>query len=290
MTIGRALKIGAAQLAKSASPQLDAEVLLAYVLKCSRSDLIIFHEQSLNSNQLVKFFYLISRRRRGRPIAYLTGQKEFYGRSFVVNKNVLVPRPSSELLVEETIAAAQELANKLDCIMEIGTGSGCIAVSLASVLPEIKIIATDISPAAIAVAKINAANYGLEQQIEFMAGDMLTPLLNRYGRLNHCLIIANPPYLLPGEITNELKFEPPLALQGGGDGLGWYKKLFSQIAQLAPAKRPRGLILEINPLTYDCLIALTQNILPWCQVAVKKDLSGFNRLLTVILAKKGEQL
>ncbi len=288
MTIERALKIGQRLLINSTSPILDTEVLLSYILDCSRTNLIAKSKLELNYRQFVKFIYLILKCRLNWPVAYLIGYKEFYGRNFVVNKNVLIPRPASELLVEETINSVKRLANPQNFVIEIGTGSGCIAISLKLALPQTKIIATDISSSALKIAHLNAKNYKINHQLEFIAGDMLTPLLGRKNCLKDSLIISNPPYLLPGEITKALKFEPKIALIDGSDGLNWYKKLFSQISGLTPANRPSGLILEINPLTSDPLVTLTKNILPLCQVDVKNDLSGFKRLLTVNLAKNNE--
>lgn len=292
MIIKRALTRGQQFLrTNSTSPYLDAEVLLAFALKVDRVYLLTQPAQPIPWLKSWFYFYLILKRRFNRPVAYLTGSKEFYGRNFIVNKNVLVPRPETEMLIEQALALAKAERNNLKKIIDLGTGSGCIAVTLALELKKnIPIVATDISPAALTVAKANANQYQLNHAILFLLGDTLIPLLNRKIELTNSLIVANPPYLLPAEITNKLKAEPPLALDGGQDGLNWYKKLFTQIAQLPPAKWPKALILEINPLTYDCLIALAQNILPLCQVVVKKDLGGFNRLLTVTLAKKSEQL
>lgn len=288
MTIERALKIGQRLLINSTSPILDTEVLLSYVLDCARTNLITKSKLGLNYRQLVKFLYLILKRRLNWPVAYLVGCKEFYGRNFVVNKDVLVPRPASELLVEETIDLVKRLANQQNYVIEIGTGSGCIAISLMFALPQTKIIATDISSSALKIARLNAKNYKINHQLEFIAGDMLTPLLEHKNCLMDSLIIANPPYLLPSEITKTLRFEPKIALLDGAGSLNWYKKLFSQIAGLTPTNRPRALILEINPLTSDSLVTLIKNILPLCQVDVKNDLSGFKRILTVSLAKNNE--
>ena len=289
MIIKRALTRGQQFLrTNSTSPRLDAEVLLAFALKVDRVYLLTQPAQPIPWLKSWFYFYLILKRRLNRPVAYLTGSKEFYGRNFIVNKNVLVPRPETEMLIEQALALAKAEHNNLKKIIDLGTGSGCIAVTLALELKNIPIIATDISPAALTVAKANANQYQLSHAILFLLGDTLIPLLNRKIELTNSLIVANPPYLLPAEITNKLKAEPPLALDGGQDGLNWYKKLFTQIAQLPPPAGPDWLILEINPLVSTALQSLAQNILPLCQVRLKKDLNQFDRLLTITLAKNNK--
>ncbi|MDP2586905.1 MAG: HemK/PrmC family methyltransferase [Candidatus Komeilibacteria bacterium] len=228
MTIKSALTKAAQKLESFDSAQLDADILLAFVLNKSKEFLYTHPEVKLNWIQKIRFFYLISRRSKNWPIAYLTGQKEFYGRNFYVNKNVLIPRP----LTEELIAKALANIKPGDTICDLGTGSGCIIITIIKELQkqnydlsDFKFYAVDISPKALQVAKKNAYFHGVDQYIEFLQGDLLKPLQG----LKIDLILANLPYLDTNDLNEpSIKKEPKLAL------VGTYDKFFQQVAQLNP--------------------------------------------------------
>ena len=216
------------------SSALDADILLSFVLKKSKEFLYTYPEKKLTKNQLAKFNQLINRRLKREPVAYLINRKEFYGLDFYVDKNVLIPRPLTESLVEQVI---KEVGNKKATIADIGTGSGCIAIALKKHLPQATIYATDISPAALKVAKKNAKKHRVK--IKFLKGDLLKPFLpsrkaTRPGRVAFKkidIIIANLPYLIKNQIKNELKYEPKTALLGGDK---YIKELLRQVKKLNP--------------------------------------------------------
>lgn len=283
MTIGRALKIAANLIASSTSPKLDAEVLLAYVLKCERHHLITLTENPLNLRHTSKYFYLILKRRFNWPLAYLTGYKEFYGRQFKLNRRVLVPRPETELLVEETIKLVNQSPADIKKIVDIGTGSGCLAITLALELPEVSILATDISEKALTIAKSNAKNWQIKRPLIFLQGDILEPLLKNELLDRTTLLVANPPYLQASELTPELKHEPEMALVSGRDGLAWHKKLLQQLKSITPDRLPAIVVLEINPLTVTNLLNLIKTQFVNSQIKLQPDLAGRHRLAIINL-------
>ncbi|WP_018086286.1 peptide chain release factor N(5)-glutamine methyltransferase [Desulfurispora thermophila] len=264
--------------AGSPSARLDAEVLLAHVLSCERLHLYRVPEQKLSAGQQAQYDALLQRRAAGEPVAYLTGRREFYGREFIVTPAVLIPRPETELLVE---LAAQRWRERFDhalYIADIGTGSGAIAVSLACLLPRVRVLATDVSPAALAVALENAVRHAVAQRVAFYQGDLLAALPAEWaGRLG--LICANLPYVpetergqLPPDV---LHYEPHLALFGGPDGLALYRRLLAQAPRfLVPGGR---LLLEIAPGQPEIL---ARELPPgWRLCGVHLDLAGRERVV-----------
>jgi len=270
---------------------LDAEVLLSFVLKKPKEFLYTHPKYELTKQQITRFKKLISRRSKGEPVAYLRNTKEFYGLDFYINKRVLIPRPETELLVEEVVESLKPRSRTFmvrrlmkgrlrdnTTIIDIGTGSGCIAISLAKHLPKTKILATDISKPALAVAKKNARKQGVK--VKFYQGDLLEPLKNK--KID--IIAANLPYLDnyyklskdPG-----LKFEPEKALEGFQHGIAVYEKLFKQVAGLK--RKPKIIICEIGPTQAKKMKKLAKKYLPNSKVEIKKDLAGLNRVFIIKL-------
>ncbi len=221
------------------SAPLDAELLLSYVLKKSKEFLYTYPDYQLTKAQLKKFKQLISRRIKYEPIAYLIGYKEFYGLKFIVNKHVLIPRPLSEQIIDNALKIIENkflIRDTRYMICDIGTGSGCLIITLAKKLQEQKIInqfklyATDISARALKVAQKNAQLHQVKKHITFLKGDLLKPLIKELalnakgGRVD--LIMANLPYLTKTDVKKEssIKKEPQKALVGD-----FYSKLFKQI-------------------------------------------------------------
>ncbi|NQV12892.1 MAG: peptide chain release factor N(5)-glutamine methyltransferase [Parcubacteria group bacterium] len=263
--------------ATSDSPTLDAEVLLCLVLGISKEKLYGRLEQNLTAEQQKKYWQLVTRREKHEPIAYITKHKEFYGLDFYVDERVLIPRPDTEVLVETVIEEYGDVA-KSKTIADIGTGSGCIAVALAKNLPQAKIYAVDISPEALAVAKINIKKHEVQGQIELKQGNLFEPLPEKVDT-----VVSNPPYLAQ-ERTNEIKsdvidHEPHQALFAGSDGLKYYQEL---LAQAQNHLRPSGLItLEIDPLVVEDVTQLAQKYFPPNTPQIKKDLAGKERVLII---------
>lgn len=277
----------ALQTSKTSPAALEAEVLLLHILKKPKEFLYSNPEFKLSETAISNFQFLISRRVKGEPIAYLTGHKEFYGLDFIVNKNVLIPRPETELLIEETLKctggsrpAPTTLYSLPATIADIGTGSGCIAVTLAKNLPQTKIYATDRSAPALKIAKENAARHGVAKQITFKRGDLLLPLRN----VQLDIIVANLPYLdiktrslaAKRPETRGLDFEPQQALYAGPKGFDVFLKFFKQLA--LRSQRPNLVILEIGHNQAHEIKKLIKKILPEYQAEIKKDLAGHNRL------------
>lgn len=280
-----ALTRGTTLLADRDTPALDAEVLLAAILKAQRSSLLAHPERRLGLVTTVRYLIKLRQRRRGVPIAYLTGEQEFYGHSFRVTRATLIPRPDTETLVDTALSTIRAQGH-IGTIVDIGTGSGCIAISLALALP-LPVIATDINRKALRVARQNAARHGLGSRIAFLKGNLLEPLLQPtyYSQLTKTLIVANLPYLKQSEVKGELDFEPRRALVGGSDGLRAYQTLLSQLSGLPVGACPPYVLLEVHPPTLPQLLTLLKYILPESQITLHHDLTGHPRVIALRLAK-----
>jgi release factor glutamine methyltransferase len=225
------------------SPRLDAEVLLAQVLGWERVQLYTHFEEEVGSQPRAAFRELVRRRAEGTPVAYLVGRKEFYSLKLAVSPAVLIPRPDSEFVVVEFLAATKSLENPR--AVDVGTGSGCLALACARQHKAARFVAIDVSPEAIAVAEANARAHGLADRVEFRQGDRLGPVADD-GPFD--VILSNPPYI-PTDVIPTLEpgvrdYEPHRALDGGADGLRVVAPL---IAEAVPLLRPGGhLILEIG--------------------------------------------
>jgi release factor glutamine methyltransferase len=210
-----------------ASPRLDAEVLLAHCLGMDRYGLYREPERDVDDEAIRGFRALVARRRQGEPVAYLTNSREFWSLPFAVNGDVLVPRPETEILVEEVIRACRDEGREKPLILEIGTGSGAISVALARELPGARITATDISPGALRVAAGNAAANGVADRIDFVQGDLLASLRGVFD-----VIVSNPPYIAAEEYARlpaDVKvFEPPGALLAGPEGTEFHQRIIQE--------------------------------------------------------------
>jgi len=266
--------------------QLDAEVLLSFVLKKPKEFLYTYPEKELTDQQIKTLDRLINKRAQHTPLAYLTGHKEFFGLDFLINENVLVPRPETELLVEQAQQYIKEKKNRKTplSVAEIGTGSGCIAVSLAKTLPQVQITATDISAKALEIAKLNAKKHQTTDKIKFFQGNLLKPIFEQKFKV----IIANLPYLdenhknlLKSSDEKALKFEPPQALYAGSDGLDAYRDFFQQVKTL-PYK-PELILVEIGQDQSPELKKFINSVLPQAEIREKKDLAAKNRVLRIKL-------
>lgn len=235
MTIEQARREAQHQLTGfSDAADLDAHRLLLFILGQFELAYLITHSMDeLSSTQETHFFDGVKERLNGTPLAYLVGEAEFYGRRFQVTPQVLIPRPDTEHVIDTAKTVIRSLVkqyNRSVIVADVGTGSGCVAITLCLEMPtEIDtMIATDISPAAVEMAKKNAGRYGLADQIVWLSGDMLEPLAN----LKVDLIVSNPPYVPTAELdqaktieTQGLAFEPRVALDGGSDGLEYVRRI-----------------------------------------------------------------
>lgn len=280
MNVKEALVFGIKQLKtqKIISANLDAELILMYTLKEPKEFIFSYPEKILTPTQ--QFFFENNIKARGKyiPVAQLLGIKEFFGLLLYVNKNVLVPRPETELLVEETLKLIKEKYNKTATVADIGTGSGAIAVALAKNLPQATILATEKSIKALTVAKKNAQQQ--KTKIFFYKGDLLEPIKNK--KID--IITTNLPYLetaLKNKLTKienkGLKFEPAIALYSGKDGLDAYKKLFRQISKLTYT--PKYILLEAGPKQFKKIGKLILQLFPQAKITLKKDFACQDRIL-----------
>ncbi|MFH0987956.1 MAG: peptide chain release factor N(5)-glutamine methyltransferase [Parcubacteria group bacterium] len=287
------------QKEKIASAFLDAEVILSSVIGKPREFLFTHPERKLTGRQFNRFRALINQRATKIPVAYLTKQKEFFGLNFFVNKNVLIPRPETELLIEQIVDISINQKNnktngqKIKTIADIGTGSGCVAISIAKNIPNVRILATDISKSALTVARRNAKQLGATKKIQFFHGNLLSPINNE--KID--IVVANLPYLpdpatapIPTrptrlsqtkEIAAELKHEPQNALYAGPDGLKIYEKLFKQISELK--FKPRFVLIEIDHRQSSQIKKLIETFLPHAKIQIKKDLCGRDRVVEIVL-------
>lgn len=204
------------------APKNKARMLLEATLKKSKEYLIIYDNKEITSQERELYIKNVKRHILGEPIQYITGKQEFMKLNFLVTKDVLIPRQDTEILVEEVINIAKKIENPI--ILDLCTGSGAIAVSLAKYVNNVKIFATDISPKALEIAKKNAEFNGVKNNIDFIESD----LFNKIKNLKFDIIVSNPPYIETDEIkklTKDVQNEPIQALDGGKDGLTFYRKI-----------------------------------------------------------------
>lgn len=260
----------------SPSPRLDAEILLAHVLRVNRAYLLAEGQRSLTPAQLLEFRALVERRAALEPVAYIIGRKEFYGLDFYVDQRVLVPRPETELIVERALAWAKQHASGSQTIADIGTGSGALAVALAAHLPHAHVFAVDLSADALAVARVNVQRHNLAGRIRLLHGDGCSPLPQPVD-----LIVSNPPYTVLAEVDeNVRRWEPSLALDGG------IERGFANVArllrQMPPYLQPHGAVLvEIGAWQGAQALALAQEVFAGTRVQIHQDLAGHDRVLEV---------
>lgn len=256
-TIGKLLEWTKDYLAKSGSesPRLDAEVLLAHAKKCKRIELYTTFDEVADESVRTTFRNLVRQRAEGTPVAYLVESREFYSLPFFVNSAVLIPRPETEFLVIRLLDLAKTRDKKELSIVDVGTGSGVIAICAAIYLPESRIVAVDASQEALEVAKANAITHGVADRIEFVNGDLLGGVSNRAP---FDFILSNPPYVSESEYAEldvQVKdHEPRLALVAGPTGTEVIERLIPQAADML--ETGGSLIMEISPMIHAAVIEL----------------------------------
>jgi len=262
-----------------ANPRLDAEVLLADLLDMERIKLYVNFDYPLTEAELTEYRNRVVRRAKREAVSYITGHKEFMSLDFKINKGVLIPRPETELLVENIIDYCEENELKAPNIVEVGPGSGAIMVSLGHYLEEAKILGIDISKKAVEVSRENIKYHELGERLTVNKGNLLFPLLKRDTN-NVDIVVSNPPYISDEEMKNlapEIKNEPELALKAGKDGLDLYKKL---IPQAHSVLKDGGLLaLEIGYNQADKVKEIIENEESYDQIRILKDYSGKDRMV-----------
>lgn len=255
------------------APRLTTEILLAHVLKTGRVRLYVDLDRPLAKEELTAFRALIERRLAGEPTNYLTGTKEFYNRPFKVDARVLIPRPETELLVEALLHSVPKDAPSR--VLDVCTGSGCIAISVAAERPQATVFATDLSPDACALAKENAQALGVGDRVTVLQGDLFSPLP---PDARFQVVVSNPPYIDSGDIAGlspEVRREPRLALDGGPDGLTALRRVIQGARKVL---EPGGLLaLEMGETQGSAVLELLRAA-GYADARVEKDLERRERM------------
>jgi release factor glutamine methyltransferase len=260
-----------------AGARLEAQVLLAHALACTRVQLYTGFDKPLGDAELSEIRGLIKRRLAGEPLAYLVGETEFWSLPFHVEPSVLVPRPDTETVVEVALQTAHISGNRAAPwrILELCTGSGVIAVSLARELAAARVIATEVSPPAVAIARRNAARHGVDGRVEVRPGDLFEPVA---GEAAFDLVVANPPYVATAVIATlaaEVHREPALALDGGADGLAFYDRI---AAGAAAHLVPGGALVVEHGFDQADAVAARLDRAGFTDVTLTRDLAGHPRV------------
>lgn len=264
---------------------VEAELLLGHVLGMTKTRLYAEPERILTSPETEYLCRLVQRRLNREPAAYVLEHCAFYGIDFYVDSHTLIPRPETELLVEETVELARGIAHRGEqiTVADIGTGCGAIAISLALTLPQAKIYAVDISASALKVAEMNCRRHGVDSRVELLQGDLLEPLPQPVD-----VLVANLPYIRSCEFKDLspeiIDYEPRMALAGGEDGLDKIRLMLEQ----APGKVNRGgcLLTEIGQGQGEAATSLVKRYFPQASVELIPDLGGIERVVKVILQRR----
>ena len=281
-SIAETILEGANRLRKAGVPEARREAgsLLGYVLGRDRSFILTHAEDAISEEQAERFRECLERRAQGEPLQYITANQEFFGLDFEVTKDVLIPRPETELLIETALKLLTPSADAFIC--DVGTGSGCIVITLMQQLKQARAVAIDISLDALAVARRNAVRHSVAERIDFVHSDCFAALNSREPRPSFDLIVSNPPYIEDGamaDLQREVRdFEPRSALAAGADGLDIIRRLLLE----APSFLKTGgyFLLEIG---FNQAAAVEQLLDPkiWRLIDINKDLQGIPRTVAL---------
>ncbi len=286
-------------------PRLNAEILLSYVLDLKRIELYTQFDKLVSREQLDKLRDLVKRAGEHEPVAYLTGKTEFYSLQFEISPDCMIPRPETELLVERSVEFLRkrpirnstmyeikqkgEISNGASSgaqfVCDLCTGCGCIAVAIAKNFPHARIIATDISDAALRVAAANVEKYQLKNRIKLLQGDLFEPIMPQLDVDKFDLIVCNPPYVSRAEFEkldkNVKDYEPRVALLAGEDGLDIYRRIFEKVDQFL--KSDAALMLEIGYTQGQAVKEMLEQTSIFADIKVEKD---FNKNDRIVIARK----
>jgi release factor glutamine methyltransferase len=275
------------------SPRLSAELLLSEILGLKRIELYTHHDSPVAHKELDKLHDLVKRAGQNEPIAYLVGKTEFYSMELLVTQDCLIPRPETELLVQRAIEFLRDSRHKSGvlslesgvCICDLCTGCGCIATAIAKNFPNARIIATDISDAALAVAASNVEKHQLQDRITLLSGDLFEPVIPQLESGKFDLIVSNPPYVSSVEYEkldkNVLDYEPRLALFAGIDGLDIYRRILEKVDEFL--KPDSALIMEIGYAQGPAIKEMLEKTEIFSAIKIEKDFSNNDR---IVIAKK----
>lgn len=260
------------------TPRLDAEVLMATAMSADRAALYARLRDSVPGSIHARFLTAMSRRLRREPVAYIAGAKEFCSLPFAVTPAVLIPRPETEQLVDIVRRLTADRVSPVVC--DLGTGSGCVAVAIARTIPDAQVVATDVSRAALAVARQNAVRHGVAARVRFIGCDLWTGI-GAHSRFD--VVVSNPPYLRPGDLVSpEVDWEPAGALVAGPDGLAVIRRL----VQGAPAllREEGSLVMEFGQGQADAVRELAAAA--FASVAIESDLAAIPRVLVAAFPRR----
>jgi release factor glutamine methyltransferase len=290
LIIKELLRIGETALDKAGclDPKIDAELIMMFLLSFNKQQLFIKSPSLLDEKSCEAYFKLIDIRAGGMPVQYITGEQEFMGISFKVNEDVLIPRQDTETLVEEIIKITKEQTKQKKAprgdwqILDLCCGSGAIGVSLCKYIREAKVTASDVSAKAIAVARENAASAGVSKQIKFVESDLFGAFRKGLGGMKFHIIASNPPYIrrdvIPTLQREVAEHEPLLALDGGDDGLKFYRRI---LAEAPDYLKPQGMLfLEIGHDQGEAVCSLAADMERFEEIEMIKDLAGHDRVVT----------
>ena len=265
------------------SPDFDARALAAHVLGASLADVQMSGDRELAPNELELLTELSARRATREPLQYILGDTEFYGRAFRCDPRALIPRPDTETLIEVAVELARNTGVR--DIVDVGTGTGAVAITIALELPDARLLATDISPNALALADANVQAHGLAGRVELARGDLLGPALESDWSARVQMVVSNPPYVRADEwdgLQAEIvAHEPRAALVGeGADGLGCYERMLDGCARLPQL---RAVVLEVGAGQASGVARFMETALPGCAIMVREDLGGVDRVVAATL-------
>lgn len=271
-----ALELGRRTLSEiSETPNLDTQLLLCHLLERQRAWLLAHLDADLDISTGGRFLEMLARCEAGEPLAYVLGWKEFFGRRFQLDARVLIPRPETELMIEKAIDFMGSQREGL-LVADVGTGSGCVAVTLAAEMPGLRVVATDLSLAALRVAQINADEHGVADGVRLIQTDLLAPFPKLFD-----VICANLPYIPAYKIPylRVAEREPHIALNGGQDGLEFVRRLIITLPDWL--KQGGRAYIEIDQDQAEAVLETSQRTLPQAQISVIKDMAGLDRLLVI---------
>ncbi|MBB6669927.1 peptide chain release factor N(5)-glutamine methyltransferase [Cohnella nanjingensis] len=286
-SIGEAWRAGALRLREAGVDEADAnaELLLAHLLDRDKARLLRDMREPFPADRREAWDRLLARKAAGEPVQYITGSQHFYGRRFDVSAAVLIPRPETELLAEAVLAVADErLGGRTGPLraLDVGTGSGALAVTLAAERPSWQVTASDLSPEALAVARANAARLGAE--VAFVQGDLLEPFLAPGQERAFDVLVSNPPYIpsadMPGLQREVREHEPHLALDGGPDGLAPYRRMAAQLGRLP--SMPGLVAWEVGIHQAEDAAQLLRDAGDWSEIRFVRDYAGIDRHVLAI--------
>ncbi|MBA4531797.1 peptide chain release factor N(5)-glutamine methyltransferase [Brevibacillus halotolerans] len=262
-------------------PRFEAELMIRHVLKMNRASFLASMPDPIKEEDIASIRMLLKRRAAHEPIQYILGEQNFYGRDFIVAPGVLIPRPETELLIEQVLLHSQRIwsAEQPLSVVDFGTGSGAITLTLAAEKPNWQLTTVDISLDAIAIAKQNAERLDVEKRVRFIQGDLVEPILETGERVD--IIVSNPPYI-PSTDVDELDrevlgYEPRLALDGGVDGYIFYRRICEALPQLLA---PTGLVaFEVGIYQADTVAQLMKESGAVDEVFIYPDLAGIDRII-----------